>query len=239
LGFHEGISNIKPSERSAAVSVNHFNISRLVDQWTINGTYLAFLRISINLEEWENLSQDEQSIIIGRDKLTGCPIIGVNGSGKPVRDGKCPVPGTYEIIDLGNEPFREHPPFGRQINLPEGLTDGPLARSHIGRTRHVDNVPSSLNQSSRIFRQGSEFIETTHEYPFFRVGINFVSFQNSIEKLFRIFTTPSWLGRSNFGQSIASKIADMNTFQSVLASGLFFVPPFNNDEPFPGSSIFR
>ena len=48
-----------------------------------------------------------QELIIGRKKLTGCPIIGVSQSGDPIGDIGCPKVGTTEVIEKGNEVFRE------------------------------------------------------------------------------------------------------------------------------------
>ena len=70
------------------------------------------MRIALDLQSWEDTSLTLQEITIGRDKLTGCPLIGVRKNNKTLKDSRCPVPGTSEIIDPGNEYFRDHPPYG-------------------------------------------------------------------------------------------------------------------------------
>lgn len=84
LGFHEGVSNIQPEERLGAIVINNTNISKPSDVWTVGGTYLAFLRIAINLETWLKTSVRDQELIVGRHKLTGCPLIGTDLKGNPV-----------------------------------------------------------------------------------------------------------------------------------------------------------
>ena len=84
------------------------------------------MRIALNLEKWEDTSVSLQEIIIGRDKLSGCPLIRVDENNKPIKDSRCPVPGTSEVIDPGNEYFRDHPPYGTM------RTNNILQLSHIG-----------------------------------------------------------------------------------------------------------
>ena len=42
---------------------------------------MAFIRFVMDLERWENLNLSEQELIIGRKKITGCPIIGFDKNG--------------------------------------------------------------------------------------------------------------------------------------------------------------
>ena len=51
---------------------------------------MAFLRISLNLEMWEDTEIEKQETIIGRDKETGCPLIGVDQNDRPVKDEDVP-----------------------------------------------------------------------------------------------------------------------------------------------------
>ena len=105
MGFHDGVSNIKSNERFRAVVIDNDKHLRPNDKWLIGGTYLAFLRITVDLDSWDALNLYDQEIIIGRNKVTGCPIIGVDPNGKPIKDQRCPVRGTFEIIEKGNEYF--------------------------------------------------------------------------------------------------------------------------------------
>lgn len=228
LGFHDGVSNIKSQERPHVISIGSRYLSPK-DRWTLNGTYLAFMRIAFNLEKWEETPITEQEIVIGREKLTGCPIVGVDKNGRPVKDGKCPVPGTSEVIDHGNEYFREHPPYGI------GTQGKILQYSHIGRARPIDQVPIWDKKSLRIYRQGFEYLSSSSEGSGIDVGLNFVSFQNTPERLYRALTYQ----HIGFQKSLGSTpLPNLDRFMSVLAAGVFFVPPKIQGEPFPGSEIF-
>ena len=206
--IHDGVSNIKSQERPNVISIDSRYLSSR-DRWTLNGTYLAFLRIAINLEKWEDTSVTDQEILVGRDKLTGCPLISVDKNGKPRKDGRCPVPGTSEIIDPGNEYFREHPPYG------VGGQDNILQYSHIGRSRPTDQVPIWDKKSYRIFRQGFEFLTSSSEEPGLIAGLNFVSFQNSPERLFRAL---SYRPTASQGQHSIGVLPNLDRFMVPSSS---------------------
>ena len=169
LGFHDGVSNLKPNERPQVIFINQRHLHPY-DKWSINGSYFAFMRIAVNLETWEDVPLYSQEIIIGRDKQTGCPLIGVNKNGKPLKDSRCPIPGTSEVIDHGNEYFRNHPPYSHR---PDAKI---LQQSHIGRTNPKHQIPVGDNRSLRIYRQGFEFQKMSEVSPGFVAGLNFVSF---------------------------------------------------------------
>ena len=228
LGFHDGVSNLKSEERSHVISIGPKYLTHK-DRWTLNGTYLAFMRIEFNLEKWEDTSLTQQEILVGRDKVTGCPLIGLDKNGKPVKDNRCPIPGTSEVIDHGNEYFREHPPYGTRTQ------DKMLQYSHIGRTRPIDKIPIWDKKSLRIYRQGFEYLSSSTEHPGLEVGLNFVSFQNTPERVYRALTYQ----HMGFEKSLApTPPPNLDRFMSVLAAGIFFVPPRIQGEPFPGSRIF-
>jgi deferrochelatase/peroxidase EfeB len=195
---------------------------------------MAFLRIEFEIDKWRELKDADQSIIIGRDKITGCPLIGVDKNNQPIRDKRCPVRGTFEVIENGNEIFREHAPFGKQRYLPTGTSDKLLIKSHVG-TVNPTNEQSDRTNTYRIYRQGFEFLEPVVSYPGFRVGLNFISFQNNPERLFNI------LKHSTFKNELldkSTKLPSFETFFTVRTAAIFLVPPFAVNEPFPGASIF-
>jgi deferrochelatase/peroxidase EfeB len=203
------------------------------DMWTINGTYMAFLRIEFDINEWIKLKETEQSIIIGRDKITGCPLIGVDKNKQPIKDNRCPIRGTFEVIEKGNEIFREHAPFGKQMYLPREFSDNLLQKSHIGTVNPTDEQSNRAN-AYRIYRQGFEFLEPTGSYPGLRVGLNFISFQRSPKRLSNMLkhrSTPNT-------QTERSGVPSFDTFFSVRNAGIFLIPPLVMSEPFPGASIF-
>src|SRR4029078_1678745 len=125
MGFHDGVSNIKYEERKDIIAINASQV-KSSDIWAIGGTFMSFIRMYVDLPSWWKVKRNEQELMVGRDKLNGCPLLGVNETTKKniVVKG-CPVPGTKEVTDDGNEIYRNHPKYGLQI-LPPGVTDKPL-----------------------------------------------------------------------------------------------------------------
>lgn len=243
LGFHDEVSNMRnPKERKKAIAIDSMNNDLLHrDFWTQGGTYMAYLRTEIDLGIWEKIERKEQEMIIGRDKLTGIPLIGIDKEGNPVGREECPPASEIRCFD---KKFYDHPDYFQKPKVSErtkAMIDVDasiriLSQSHIGRTRHIDHIQSGNLSSRRIFRQGFEFVEPLYNNPRkpCRVGLNFVSFQNDPARLFFILTDPNWLGKTNFGGT--GHIQKMKDFLSVLAAGIFLVPPI--EKPFPGASIF-
>jgi deferrochelatase/peroxidase EfeB len=243
LGFHDEVSNMRNTkERIGAIAVDVIN-NNLVhrDFWTKDGTYLAFLRIEIHLELWRKIERKHQDLLVGRDKLTGIPLAGVDKEGNPVPVEGCP---SASKIRSFSKNFHNHPDYYNKADVSKsvearldiGASSKVLNQTHIGRTRHLDLIDSADPTSRRIFRQGYEFLEPlcTNHIKLLRVGLNFVSFQNDPGRLFFVLTDPNWLGGTNFGGDGSRQ--GMSNLLSVLASGVFFVPPV--EKPFPGASIF-
>jgi deferrochelatase/peroxidase EfeB len=196
-----------------------------------------FMRIAVDLEDWWKLSVEEQEIIVGRDKETGFPLVGVDANGKPVKDQRISATTRTEVTDSGNEMFRDHPDYGNQPALSKGVNDEVLKYSHIGAMRKINHLPSWSTDSNRIFRQGFEFLEFTDKVPNIRVGLNFVSFQNTPERVSNTLT--SWTKYVNRYPSASKNMyLKFNKYLSVISAGLFFVPPIEEGSTFPGSSIF-
>lgn len=228
LGFHDGVSNLESYQRSKVISVEARELNDQ-DKWMSNGTYMAFMRMPINLEKWEKIPLSQQEKIIGREKLTGCPLIGVDARGKPIKDSRCPVRGTSEVIDPGNERFRERPQYGIAIG------NRIIQLSHIGLTRPKAALTIPYQKSSRIFRQGFEFLNYSKENSRFIPGLNFVSFQNTPESLFRSLTYKPKIALKSLAER---SFSGLNEFTSVLVGGIFLVPPSLPNEHFPGAQIF-
>ena len=228
LGFHDGVSNLKTHERPYVISINSMQVTSQ-DRWTANGTYLAFIRFLLDLEKWEETPVDQQEKIIGRHKLTGCPLIGVDDKERGLRDPRCPIPGTSEVVDPGNENFRDHPPYGFTTRTKF------LQYSHIGSTSPIQRIPSWDRKSLRIFRQGFEFLLPSNTESGFVAGLNFISFQNTPERLFRALSYHNLILQKGNSKL---PITTLDQFTSVEAAGIFFVPPVYQDEPFPGAQIF-
>ncbi|MDP9135584.1 MAG: Dyp-type peroxidase [Actinomycetota bacterium] len=221
IGFHDGVSNIRQSQRRAAVE------STGDPDWNRGGTYLAFLRCEVDLVAWRGISRDDQEILVGRDKLTGHAlerVESVDGKLVPRAFAVCPaVPGgPLEQSDVFHDP-------------PE--TGDPLVEaSHVHRANQNRAEPTS-SAAHRIFRQGYEYLEdVTADGP--RLGLNFVSFQRDLEHLRQILTIPSWLGSVNFGGVPRGPNAtgpDPIHFIHLRAGGFYAIPP--RAEPFPGAGL--
>jgi Dyp-type peroxidase family len=225
LGFHDGVSNLRSTERLRNIQIDKQSL-RPEDLWTLAGTYMVFLKIAVDLDIWESIPVADQERIVGREKTTGCPLVRVDNRGNNVFLGGCPVVGTREIIEKGNERFREYDPRHafRTTNPP---ADSEAHNSHVGRM---------IKAQARIFRQGFEFLEPINNYPYFRVGLNFVSFQRSSEKVIAIIK--HGFGRVNFAGDPLKRIAGADRLLSVRAAGLFLIPPFSAGEEFPGEVAF-
>jgi deferrochelatase/peroxidase EfeB len=192
LDFHDGLSNMKSGDpRKKAIVIESTAVEE--EKWTENGTYLAFFRIAVDLGIWRKIPHLKQEIIIGRDKLSGCPIVNIDSNGNLILKDGCPVEGTKDIMESRNEKFHD---FG---NI--DIKHAELRRSHIMRANRNRTEDTGSKNSSLVFRQGYEFLEQINEEPDFRWGLNFVSFQDTPERLFRMHTQPGWLGNTNVGEN--------------------------------------
>jgi deferrochelatase/peroxidase EfeB len=215
IDFHDGLSNMKSSERASAMSIK--TVQSDDDVWTRGGTYMAFIRLAVDLPAWRRLDVNQQELLVGRAKQSGCPFEAVDAEGRGTPVTGCEADPTHEDF---------HEP-------PEGVGDPILKLSHVQRANHHRrNV--ERDDSLRIYRQGYEFLEPLETAPGFRAGLNFVSFQDTPRRLLRMLTSPGWLGSTNFGGEDRSHPGLL----LVRAAGIFLVPPVDPGEPFPGASIF-
>ena len=225
IDFHDGLSNLRSSERLKAIEIKRRALPH-PDQWTEEGTYMVFLRLPLNLRTWRSAPRAAQEVIVGREKLGGCPLTGLDPSGGPIVAEGCPVNGTGEVFEPGNEDFRE-------AQRPEG----PLTMSHIHRANHKrENVVDP--ESRRIFRQGYEFFQGADAAGDMSVGLNFVSFQDHPARTTFMLKQPGWLGRTNFGGDPNNQPPGFNELLRVDAAGVFVVPPRDNHPDFPGAELF-
>lgn len=221
IDFHDGLSNPqKGLQREQVITIKEAGTPE-IDAWTRGGTYMTFMRLPINLELWNRLSRQEQELLVGRDKVTGCALENVDEDDiKPVTG--CPFHNTTEVTQSGNESFREPP---------DGVGEK-LQKSHVQRANH-HRQDFANPESLRIYRQGYEFVESIQNgIP--RVGLNFVSFQDTPARVIEMLTRPGWLGGVNFGGEL-----DTNPqLIQVASAGIYLLPPLKAREPFPGAEIF-
>lgn len=214
LGFHDCLSNVDPAKRRSAIEVGLADAS-----WMYGGTYMAFLRLPIDLKAWRSLRREHQELLVGRDKLSGCPIVALERG--PYGELR-PIPaktraGAPEYVD------------------PPRPADPLLQASHVHRA-NVNRTGPDDADSNRIFRQGYQFLEPLAGGGV-RAGLNFVSFQRELSCLTNILQAQVWLGEVNFGgpQVLTAGLAPISLV-TVLAGGYYAIPP--KGDPFPGASIF-
>ncbi|MEN1705268.1 MAG: peroxidase [Planctomycetota bacterium] len=226
IGFHDGISNIPSRHRWKAIETK-------TRGWTKGGTYMSFIRIAVNLAGWERLTTLQQETAVGRDKVTGCPFLAVDGGGQPIPAQGCPVSGSADILDPANRRFVE--PTAPAVN------DQVIIKSHVQRANNAHSTDWSSRSSLRVYRQGYEFFETGNDAADIRIGLNFISFQDTPERLIRILTQDQWLGGTNFGGETdeMNPIPELRTLLTVRAGANFLVPPKDPHDKLPGRVLFE
>jgi deferrochelatase/peroxidase EfeB len=231
IDFHDGPSNLAPDERPKVIEIPQATPATdaapwappAQDAWTCGGTYLAFVRLYIDLAVWRPLSKTTQEALVGREKLSGLPLIKV---GQPF---------PANPTDKGQPPHEADP-----AGLTEDVQLSPaIRRSHIQRANQHDPYPPGgpanpgNPQNHRIYRQGYPFLEPQGTSPGFRVGLNFVSFQSTPANLIQLLESPNWLGNVNFGGDPSIPGDEPVVLTSARAAGVFLVPPVE-DPPTPG-----
>jgi deferrochelatase/peroxidase EfeB len=220
LDFHDGVSNIESSERIVAIQTG------ADPDWMAGGTYMAFLRFAVDLAAWRGLTRTQQELIVGRDKLTGQPVLDVRRG-----PGGEALPVTEATV-----PDEETSPAGTDFREPPEVADPIVKASHLQRANRNRASPWAP-AGQRIYRQGYEFLERL-DGDGITLGLNFVSFQADLGTLRRVLHLPGWLADVNFGGPAAPSPGDPPNVRllSLLAGGLYCVPP--GGTPFPGAELF-
>jgi len=221
IDFHDGVNNMAPDQRRQAIEVTVPD-----PPWMLGGTYMGFFRIDVDLPAWRALPRVQQEVVVGREKLTGCPLGQVrrtpDGSAEPVPDPPFPPPTTRTPAQL--EAFRN----------PSKAGDRLVQSSHIHRSNFNRGTPDTP-ANNRIYRQGYEFLEVLPDGRL-EVGLNFVSFQRTLAQLTNILRLPGWQGDSNFGGPNPAAPGEPDLLlMRLIAGGLYAVPP--RADPFPGADL--
>jgi deferrochelatase/peroxidase EfeB len=221
IDFHDGLNNMRSGDE------RRLAIETLSEQpWLVGGSKMLFLKIEIDLEGWRRLSRQQQEVLVGRNKLTGCPLVaaGIGPDGiETTSAAGCPA--------VGGEIDRSNPAF---IEIPSVPLGDLLQESHVIRSNRHRQGPDNPG-NNRIYRQGYEFVDSPPEGGL-RVGLNFVSFQSDFKRVLDILRTPAWLGDANFGGIPSHPQVGAFDLMHLVAGGAFVVPPVG--DPFPGASIF-
>ena len=209
LEFHDGVTNMASSQRLGALA------ARADPRWMGGGTYMAFLRLRVDLRAWRALDRGDQELVVGRDKLTG-RLVG----------GAARRPGPAGALARSRAPAR-----AGDFDPPQ-TGDPLLEASHVHRANQNRASPDA-RAALRIFRQGYDFLDAIGpDGP--ELGLNFVSFQSDLQTLAHVMHLPGWLADVNFGGSAGD--ASNLTLLSVAAGGLYAVPAAA--EPYPGAELF-
>lgn len=223
IDFGDGTNNMTPSERRLALEVKGTGAD---PPWMIGGTYMAFLRIAIDLAAWRALSREAQEIVVGRQKITGCPLDRVERVGSelvPIPQVPCPLPHTPSAADVA------------RFTDPSPATDPLVRSSHIHRSNFQRGDPDT-DANNRVFRQGFEFAEVGLDGRL-ELGLNFVSFQRAVGRVRAILRTDGWQGDSNFGGPEPPGPGEPGiTLMRLIGGGYYAVPPVGT--PFPGADLF-
>ncbi len=219
LGFHDGVSNLRTDERPAAMVAGQH------PPWMADGTYLALLRLRVDLAAWRRLSRSQQELLVGRDKFSGAPL---NGTERGRSGELCPVAAPPQSASQAAV-WADH-------KDPPQVTDPVLEMSHVHRANQ-NRASGSAAGGLRMFRQGYEFLDALGpDGP--SLGLTFVSFQRDLSTVQHLLHLPGWLGDVNFGGRTQHGPGEPPAlrFVSLIAGGLYAVPP--RAAPFPGAAIF-
>lgn len=221
IDFHDGINNMRSDVRLQAIEY------KLLDQrWMSGGTFMAFFKIEVDLKVWRKLSRIEQEILVGRNKLTGCPLDSADVVGDSFSKSEitgCPMTGN--IPRSASNTFLNPPRSANSL----------IQASHIHRSNLNRGNPDQ-DSNNRVFRQGYEFLDWVSGKGI-SVGLNFISFQRRIDAVRIILGDPDWMGGVNFGgpEGDISRPPAVK-LMSLIAGGFYAIPP--QSQPYPGSSLF-
>jgi Dyp-type peroxidase family len=195
MGFNDGISNPRP------LSGGKFNdvvwTTETDESPTLkDGSYMVFQKIEHDLDQWRQLSAEEQEQWVGRKKITGL-LLGTpeNEDQKFIEALKNQDPDAKEklrkLLDDQSDP--EKPFYNSEV-----FKNSVPAWSHVRKAnpRQEKMANGKLLGKRIIFRRG---------YPFMEAGLNnrtisgllFISFQRDIENSFE-FIKKKWLNNKDF-----------------------------------------
>lgn len=223
IDFHDGINNMSKAERKIAIEIIGADKS-----WLVGGTYLSFMQIGVDLALWDSLSRESQELLVGRDKITACPLV----DSAPSSDGS-----TTKPVFMGGCAASHDLP----APVPPLVLDPPQPSDVIARAAHIyrsnlNRLGPSQDANNRIYRQGYEFVENQGDGGISQ-GLNFIAFHRRMRAVTDILTQRFWMGDVNFGgipendPSLPQPIKLMH----LLHGAFYAVPPLTGD--FPGSVL--
>lgn len=227
IDFHDGINTLRPALRKQVMEVTEPGDA----PWLVGGTFMTFLKIAVDLQVWQQLSRSQQELVVGRHKLTGCPLLDdlpqiIGGQVQPQFIVGCPFSGTIP----------QNP--GDRFIDPAKASNRLVVASHIHRA-NFNRGDDDQSANNRIYRQGYEFLDAVPGSGI-SLGLNFVSFRKDVSAIRNILSIGDWMGNVNFGgvTNPDSTIGEPPPvpLMSILAGSFFAIPP--TEDPFPGVSLF-
>lgn len=196
LGFNDGVSNPNPG------SGDKFDLvvwTTEEDEGPIlkDGSYMVFLKIAHDLDQWRALTSREQEEWVGRSKSTGL-LLGTRENddkrfidslenGDPVAQEK-----LRKLIEDQSDPEK---PFYDQENFKNNVPAWSHVRKANPRTERI--LPGGKRLERRlIFRRGYLFTEAGLNNKVMS-GLLFISYQRDIENSFE-FIKKNWLNGKKF-----------------------------------------
>lgn len=226
IDFHDGINNMSTAHRLVAMEIKGND-----RDWLIDGTYMSFLKIHVDLDVWRSLSRETQELIVGRNKITACPLVdtlkdATTGLVKPTFQSGCLF--QHTLPDPMPVEFRD----------PPQPSDAVAQAAHIFRS-NLNRESPVQSANNRIYRQGYEFLEFDRTKNTLLKGLNFVGFHRTPKFLTDILGQRFWLGDANFGgleEPIEGGPQSINLM--LLLHGCYYGVP-KKAEPFPGAELFE
>jgi Dyp-type peroxidase family len=195
MGFNDGVSNPNPGSGNEFDSVVW---STEKDEGSVlkDGTYMVFQKIEHDLDQWRELTRQEQEQWVGRNKTTGLLL------GTPENKDERFIE-ALENDDLkAKEKLRKL--LDDQSDPEKPFYDSEIYKNNVPAWSHVrkvnprqEKMPDGKRIEKRtIFRRGYLFMETGLNNRT-ASGLLFVSFQRDIENSFE-FVKKNWLNNKNF-----------------------------------------
>ena len=195
MGFNDGVSNPTPGSGEKFDSV----------VWTTDkdegpvlkdGTYMVFQKIEHDLDQWRQLSAEEQEQWVGRNKITGLLL------GTPENKDKNFIESLKNQDPKATEKLRklldEQSDPEKQFYKSEAFRNNVPAWCHIRKANPRQEKMSNGKPLDKriIFRRGYIFMEAGLNNRTIS-GLLFVSFQRDIENSFE-FIKKNWLNNKDF-----------------------------------------
>ena len=216
MGFNDGVSNPRPGkdDKGKLFDENVFTTKDDENEDLDYGTYMVFQKIQHDLEQWRQLSLDEQQEWVGRSKGTGL-LLGtlkededeslardLRSTDEKVR--KDAALDIEKLLAIQTDPTKRfYDKAGAIITVPgrrmiykispAEICKKVQAWSHVRKAnpRQEDDQPKVI-----VFRRGYPFVETGLNSKILS-GLLFVCFQKDIKNGFEFIKT-KWFNNKNF-----------------------------------------